>query len=84
MFLCCWCIYIRRDIVFGGDLLLGIHVHLGEGDLFWARQTGRQLLIERRNGLAWRTPICVDWFRELGGVDFGGGGGVGGAKTYSL
>ena len=56
-----WWRGIRGDAVSGGEVLLCVNVDLGKGDGVLAGELLGQLLVDRSDGFAWSTPICVDW-----------------------
>ena len=54
-------LHIRCDAVGLGELLLVVDIDLGECDVIWAGELGRQRVIRRRNSFAWSAPIGVDY-----------------------
>lgn len=41
--------------------LLIINVDFCKGNTLWLRMFRRETFVERRDLLAWSTPICIDW-----------------------
>lgn len=54
-------LHIRCDAVGLGELLLVVDIDLGECDVIWAGELGRQRVIRRRNSFAWSAPISMDY-----------------------